>query len=137
MFFTPLHGYAVDLVPTKPYAADAGWDLRVVETQSIKPGGRARVDHGVGIEDWDPGVFAQILPRSSTLLVHGLLVVTGVVDPYYDGELGTVVANITDETVWLGCGDRISQIVFQPLWTPRVAVGRTTRGANGFGSSGH
>ena len=66
-------------IPTKAFESDAGWDLYVSRDADIAPGeaGDVHTDICFGLP---AGWFANIKPRSSTYVRHGIYVVEGIID---------------------------------------------------------
>jgi len=83
-----------------------------------------------------------VLPRSGLALHHGLTVLNapGLIDSGYRGEIKVLLINHGAEIVPIGRGDRIAQLVFQPVAKVEVvdvqALPSSERGAGGFGSTG-
>ena len=131
------------VLPEGAYPGDAGLDLVACETVEIGPGGRAVVPTGIAVAIPD-GYAGLVIPRSGLALRHGISLVNtpGLIDSGYRGELRVIALN-TDRTepFTVEAGMRIAQLVVTPI--PGVALvetselPETTRGAAGFGSSGH
>jgi len=129
------------------YATDgsAAMDLRAcLETPiTLKPGARLLVKTGIAINMMDPGLVAIVASRSGLSLKHGIRVAQGigVIDADYHGEIGVILANDSQDPYEIQPGERIAQLMFQPV----VQVGlqyvdqfstETERGTGGFGSTG-
>lgn len=128
--------------PRKGRPDDSGFDLFAwVEGKelTLQPGQIAAIATGIGIE-LPPGYEAQIRPRSSTLLRHGLTVAFGTIDNGYRGELAFVVQNVRGEPTVVRHGERYGQLVPVRLDTFRALevelLSGTDRGTRGFGSTG-
>jgi len=97
-----------------------------------------RVPTGTSVE-MPTGIYGIVLPRSSSNN-RGMLVLTGVIDNGYRGPLFAMVHNLTDREIVVKKGDRIAQLVLFPVRvykTDKVTeFQETTRGHNGFGSTG-
>ena len=131
-------------LPLRSYARDddAGADLRATTTVTLAPGERALVPTGVAVAI--PTGYAGFLhPRSGLAVRHGLSIVNapGTIDAGYRGEIQVPLVNHDrDETIVVRRGDRIAQLVVQPV--TRVVfdvvdeLPDSTRGAGGFGSTG-
>ena len=88
------------------------------------------------------GYEAQIRPRSGLALKHGVSVLNspGTIDADYRGELGVLLINHGEDEFHINHGDRIAQIVFAPViqvvWKQVAYLDKSSRDANGFGSTG-
>ena len=88
------------------------------------------------------GYEAQVRPRSGLALKHGITLLNspGTIDADYRGELGVILANLSDQPFTVADGDRIAQLVIARhetvTWEPVEALGDTERGEGGFGSTG-
>ena len=129
-------------VPVYAHPGDAGADLVSTESLRLEPGRRALVGTGVRIALPD-GYAAFVVPRSGLAARHGITIVNapGTVDAGYRGEIKVPLVNHDrDETIVVRRGDRIAQLVVQPV--TRVVfdvvdeLPDSTRGAGGFGSTG-
>jgi len=123
----------------------AGLDLRACfddEELIIPAGGRAKVPAGIAVEAATPGIAGFVYSRSGLGAVQGLTVAqgTGVIDPDYRGEILVFLLNTSGEERRLRRGERMAQLVFQPIVrvTPETAetLSETQRGAGGFGHTG-
>ena len=134
-------------IPIPAYATDgsAAMDLRAcIDTPVIlQPGSRVLVKTGLAINMMDPGLVAIVASRSGLSLKHGIRVAQGigVIDADYHGEISVILANDNDEPYVVQPGDRIAQLMFQPVI--QVALSyldqfstETERGEGGFGSTG-
>lgn len=126
--------------PTKGHTFDAGWDLHADEHIAIPPGTRQVVRTGIAL-DIPQGYAGLIWPRSGLAARSGIDVLGGVVDSGYQGEVQVVLINHGEFTFTAAPGARIAQIVFQPillggLFQVEEFQDQTTRGENGFGSTG-
>lgn len=129
--------------PAYARPGDAGADLCAAEAVSLAPGERATVGTGIAIALPD-GYAAFVLPRSGLAARHGITVVNapGTVDAGYRGEIRVTLLN-TDarETFEVRAGDRIAQLVIQPVlrarFVPVATLPGSHRGEQGFGSTGY
>jgi dUTP pyrophosphatase len=89
-----------------------------------------------------PGWAGFVLPRSGLALHQGLTVLNapGLIDSGYRGEIKVLLINHGDQVVAIGRGERIAQLVIQPVANVEVVDVQTLpaseRGAGGFGSTG-
>jgi dUTP pyrophosphatase len=139
------HGRDLPL-PAYETTGAAGMDLRaaVAEDQPLvlRPGARVAVPTGLAIA-LPPGHEAQVRPRSGLALRHGVTLLNspGTVDADYRGEIKATLINLGEEDFHIRRGDRIAQLVIAPVeqatWRELDSLDETTRGAGGFGSTGH
>ena len=134
-------------LPLPTYATDgsAAIDLRacIEAPVTIPPGGRHLIKTGMAINMMDPGLVAIIASRSGLSLKHGIRVAQGigVIDADYHGEIAVILANDGAEPYLVSAGDRIAQMMFQPVvqvdlnYVEEFSI-TTERGAGGFGHSG-
>ena len=128
--------------PTYAHPGDAGADLRTTEDFELHPGERRVVGTGIAIA-LPAGYAAFVHPRSGLAARHGISIVNtpGTVDAGYRGEIKICLVNTDRESaVRFSRGDRIAQLVVQPVSTARfvpvAALDETARGIGGYGSTG-
>jgi dUTP pyrophosphatase len=111
------------------------------ETFVLQPKEIRLVATGLGME-LPVGLECQVRPRSGLALRHGITLPNspGTIDPDYRGELRIIMQNNGPEAVRIERGERIAQLVFNRFETPEVVEAEeleaTTRGSDGFGSTG-
>lgn len=130
-------------IPVYSHPGDAGADLQAAEAVELAPGQRATVGTGVSIALPD-GYVAFVVPRSGLASKHGITIVNspGTVDAGYRGEIRVTLLNTdTSQAYSVAIGDRIAQIIVQPVARARfIAVDHlpgSQRGESGFGSTGY
>jgi dUTP diphosphatase len=129
----PLPEYATPLA--------SGMDLRAAEDVTLEPGRRVAVPTGFALAIPE-GYEGQVRMRSGLALRHGLVVPNspGTIDHCFAGELKVIVMNLGDEPFRISRGDRIAQLVIQPVvqarWTEVEALPPSERGEGGFGHTG-
>lgn len=120
---------------------DAGADLRSVEAVQLPVNGRVLVKTGVKLALPD-GYVGMIAPRSGLALKHGVTVLNapGIIDSGYRGEIGVILYNSSMQSVALGAGERVAQLVIVPFvigaFEPMLNLEGSERGTGGFGSTG-
>jgi len=130
-------------LPAYETVGSAGMDIRASIEKSIvlKPLERAIVKTGLFME-LPVGTEAQVRPRSGLAAKKGITVLNapGTIDADYRGEIGVIVVNLSNEDFTIENGERIAQLVIakheQPQWEEVEVLGKTDRGAGGFGSTG-
>jgi dUTP pyrophosphatase len=138
------HGADLPL-PDYQSAQAAGLDLLAAVpadgSLAIAPGQRAMVPTGIAIA-LPPGTEAQVRPRSGLAAKHGVTVLNtpGTVDADYRGEIQVILVNLGHEPFVVTRGMRIAQLVIASVLRVRIseapALGQTSRGSGGFGSTG-
>ncbi|EYF06036.1 Deoxyuridine 5'-triphosphate nucleotidohydrolase [Chondromyces apiculatus DSM 436] len=119
---------------------DVGYDLRAAEdvTLPARLGPPMYVPTGIRIKAPE-GLWTRIVGRSSTTM-RGVVVAEGVIDNGYTGELFVACFNLSGQQLTIKAGERIAQLIFCPVITPRLAyveqLPDTGRGSKGFGSTG-
>ena len=133
-------------LPTRGSAHAAGLDLYADEKASLTILGNA----AFGITDWlvistgisvaiPEGYVGKICPRSGLAVRNAIDVLAGVIDSDYRGEIKVVLINHGAKGVRINPGDRIAQLLIQPvemLDPIEAELDDTDRGHSGFGSSG-
>ena len=108
----------------------------------LQPGDRALVPTGILIA-LPKDMEAQIRPRSGLAIKHGitLLNTPGTIDSDYRGEIQVIVINHGKESFTITRGMRIAQMVLAQVVKAKLEVvdnlDGTSRGAGGFGHTGH
>lgn len=127
------------IIPTRASEHAAGFDLYALEGGMLATGIRCLFKTGIAVAIPD-GHVGYIKPRSGLAIKNGISVLGGVIDSDYRGDIGVILLNNGFNTFEVARGDRIAQLVIQPLTTVRFIevpfLGDTARGAGGFGSTG-
>lgn len=131
--------------PVRRTDGAAGYDLYAAEDTAVWPyndiensGLPMLIGTGVSLEI-PQGWVGLIRDRSGNAVNQGLVVVAGVIDSDYRGEVMVAVHNLTSLVKPVAKGDRIAQILFVPCYMGELVeadLSETERGANGFGSTG-
>jgi dUTP pyrophosphatase len=132
-------------LPHHATAGSAGMDLRACLTAplTLLPGGAELIPTGISIYVEDPELAAMILPRSGLGHKSGIVLgnLVGLIDSDYQGPLMVSCWNRGASPFTVQPGDRIAQMVIVPVVHAEFDVVEeftlTSRGAGGFGSSGH
>lgn len=147
----------IEVIGNAPVAMSAGangMDVSAAETVVIPAGGVALVPTGTRIQQssimYDPeddiNVATLALPRSS-LAKSGLMLANsvGLIDTDYQGDIGFMFYNRTDNDITVEQGTRLGQLLFVVALNPQHITFRhveefttvTERGAGGWGSTGN
>ena len=130
-------------LPEYKTALSAGMDLtaNINEPIELKPLERRLIPTGLFIE-LPAGYEAQVRPRSGMALKHGLTCLNspGTIDADYRGEIGVIIANVSNDPYTIQDGERIAQLVIAKhetiSWEEVSVLDETERGEGGFGSTG-
>ena len=138
-------------MPTRAHENDAGLDLYARDTQIVPAKESATFDTGVHIElrPWEltdsrGAVIARFktvgyIKSKSGLNAKGITS-DGTIDMGYTGSIKVVLRNHSGRDYTVNQGDKITQLVIQPIFLPELNVvdslEETERGNNGFGSTG-
>ena len=128
-------------LPAYAREGDAGLDLLAAAPVTLAPGARQIVPTGLRVAIPE-GFAGLVLPRSGLALRTGVTVLNapGLIDSGYRGEVGVLLVNHGNEPVTVRRGERIAQLVIQPVARAVLVEVRgleaTQRGAGGFGSTG-
>jgi dUTP pyrophosphatase len=138
--------HAADLpLPAYQSAGAAGLDLIAAVPDGapvmLAPGARAQIPTGIAIA-LPRGTEAQVRPRSGLAARNGISVLNspGTVDSDYRGEIHVILVNFGSESFAVERGMRIAQLIVAPVLRAHLSkvksLDKTTRGAQGFGSTG-
>jgi dUTP pyrophosphatase len=133
-------------IPTYGSVYAAGADLYAVihneeNKVEILPGETAFIDTGIVMEIPN-GYVGLVYARSGLSCKQGLAPANkvGVIDSDYRGNIMVALYNQSNETRIVSEGDRIAQIIIQPVeqfgFNVKENLSDTVRGNGGFGSSG-
>ncbi|HVY27156.1 MAG TPA: dUTP diphosphatase [Polyangiaceae bacterium] len=131
-------------LPAYQTPGSAGLDLCAALAESVRlaPGERRLVPTGLVMEI-PPGFEGQVRPRSGLALKHGISIVNspGTIDADFRGEVGIVLINHGSEPFVVEPLSRIAQLVITRVEQVQIeevaTVSDTSRGAGGYGSTGH
>jgi dUTP pyrophosphatase len=132
-----LHPDAV--LPTYAHDGDAAFDLLALEDITLEPGERKQIRTGLAMHI-PKGYVGLIWEKSGLSHLHGLIILGGVIDAGYLGEVLIGMANLSSTPYTFTKGQKAAQMIVQQ----REAVSfrevetftQTSRGSGGFGSSG-
>lgn len=133
--------YTLDEGAIKPHRAhptDAGLDMFAIHGGTIPANGTFVFDTGVHFAI--PEGWAGLLTSKSGMMRDLEVTSAGLIDCDYRGSVRAVLFNHSKYPVYIKKGQKITQIVFLPISTPRLVLAEelddTERGSNGFGSTG-
>lgn len=131
------------LTPKRGSKCAAGYDLfaDIEEDISIAPKETRLIGTGISVAIPD-GYFGGVYARSGLSTKEGLRPAncTGVIDSDYRGEIKVPIHNDSSETRIITPNQKIAQMIIQPFLEVEFeevdTLDETTRGLNGFGSTG-
>lgn len=133
-----------DQLPHYATPGSAGLDLRacIDAPLTLPPGHAELIPAGIAIHLADRGLAAVVLPRSGLGHKHGIVLgnLVGLIDSDYQGQIFVSTWNRGNSPFVVTPMERLAQLVVVPV----VQVGfnvveefrTSSRGANGFGSTG-
>lgn len=121
----------------------AGLDVRanIVEPIALKSLERKLIPTGLKVSIPE-GYEIQVRPRSGMALKHGITMLNtpGTIDSDYRGDIGLIVANLSNEEYTIQPQERLGQLVLNKIeqieWEVVETLDVTERGTGGFGSTG-
>ncbi len=130
-------------LPTYMTPQSSGMDIfaAMITPMNLQPGDIATIPTGFAMAI-PRGFEAQIRPRSGLAASYGVSVLNtpGTIDADYRGEVKVVLINHGRDTYTIKRGDRISQMVIQPICRAELAqvdsLDETARSTGGFGHTG-
>ncbi len=126
-------------LPTRGSSSAAGLDIYCVEEITIGPGERYLAKTGLAVAIPERH-YGRLAPRSGLAMKQGLDVLSGVIDSDYRGEIGCLLYNTSDETIYLPANSKICQLIIEKIEMPTAVwadeLTDTARGSGGFGSTG-
>jgi dUTP pyrophosphatase len=134
-------------LPLPAYQSEAAAGLDLVAALAadtpviLGPGQRALIPTGIAIA-LPPGTEGQVRPRSGLAAQHGITVLNspGTIDADYRGEIRVILINLGEESFTIARGMRIAQLIIAPVLRTHIgesgSLNETTRGVEGFGSTG-
>ena len=127
-----------DRIHAPALPGDVGYDLEALCYVSIYPGFRATIPTGVSVELPD-NTWGMIVPRSKSNQ-QGLMVLLGVIDTGYRGQLQVLVYNASRSRIHVAVGEKVAQLVLLPSIVPKIRIvdrlSDSVRACNGWGSTG-
>jgi dUTP pyrophosphatase len=132
-----LHDAAV--IPQYQSQGAAGFDLHASEGITIPVGEHRLIKTGLAFE-LPPHHEMQIRSRSGLALKKGIQAHVATIDSDYRGEVGVILFNFGNQPFVVEQNDRIAQALVAPVLQAQFVeadeLSETSRGSNGFGSSG-
>lgn len=126
-------------LPNRAHDSDAGLDLFALAGSTIEPGQRVGIGTGIALAI-PTGQVGLIWDKSGLAVKAGLTTLAGVIDAGYRGEIIVALYNTSSEAYTLQAGDKVAQLLVQPVHLPTVTevetLDDTNRGSGGFGSTG-
>ena len=130
-------------IPTKATANSEGYDITATDEIEIYPGDTQLAMTGIALQ-MPENIYAEVTGRSS-LALRGIAVHPGTIDQDYEGEIGVILHNVSNETQRISAGQRYAQIKLKDRCPAKLIPKNvskidnecsTIRGTGGFGSSG-
>jgi len=130
---------ATATLPNYAHPGDAGMDFYANETVTISPNERKIISTGIAMAI-PQGYVGLFWDKSGLASNHGLKTMAGVIDASYRGEIKILLHNLSNKPYLVEKGNKIAQMLIQPVEQREVVevedLNDTSRGADGFGSTG-
>ena len=127
------------IIPHYAHPGDAGMDIFSAEETVIKEGERKNIRTGLKME-LPEGFVGLVWDKSGLALKNGIKTMAGVIDSCYRGEIGIVLANLSEQDCKIEKGQKIAQMLIQKIERAEIEEARelseTKRGEGRFGSTG-
>jgi dUTP pyrophosphatase len=125
-------------LPFYHHRGDAGLDVFSAVDCVLEAGAAMAVPTGVKVAI--PEGYAGLIWDKSGISLKGIHKLAGVIDSGYRGEVKVVLVNLGREPFRIEKGMKIAQLLIQPVIEVQVVeaddLGETSRGEEGFGSTG-
>ncbi|KAG6524818.1 hypothetical protein ZIOFF_014762 [Zingiber officinale] len=105
-------------LPIRRTPGAAGYDISITHAQDIPALNRSLLSTGICIQI-PQNTYARIAPRSSTAL-KGIIIMGGVIDSDYRGEVKVMAFNTTNEDIFRNKQECIAQLIIEHIATPNV-----------------
>lgn len=126
-------------MPQRATYQSAGYDLHALNDVHIAAGTRVLVPTGIS---WDTmeeeSAVGLIRPRSGLAYKKGIMVMAGVIDADYRGDIGVVLFNSSPNNLEFDAGSKIAQLIIMRFYLAKddEAVKEKIARDGGFGSTG-
>ena len=121
------------------HQGDCGFDVCAIDRIVLKAGERFNARTGLSFE-FDSNYMCMVCGKSGRAVHNGLTTIGNIIDSSYRGECHVTLVNLGNEKVVIKKGEKIAQFIFFPFAKPTLEftnnLNDTTRGQNGFGSTG-
>jgi len=125
-------------LPRYGHKGDAGLDIYSSIDCVLTKGEVKAIATGIQVEI--PSGYVGLIWDKSGISLNGVHRFAGVIDAGYRGEVKVVMANLGHSEFSVEMGMKIAQLLIQPVVEVNVVnadeLGDTSRGKNGFGSTG-
>jgi len=126
------------ITPKRATKDSVGYDLACIEDIIVGTGYVTKVRTGISMKI-PVGYYGRIAPRSGLSAVHGIVVLAGVIDPDYTGEVVVLLTSVCSQKIEIPKGRMVAQLILEACATFPVSevdnLDQTDRGENGFGST--
>ena len=117
---------------------DACMDMYALEGTTIPAGTTKIIPTGIAVEI--PQGYEGLVRGRSGLTSKGITAHLGTIDETYRGDVGMIITNYTNADFKVEAGMRLAQFTVKPVYHIQLEeveeLSDTSRGSNGYGSSG-
>lgn len=129
-----------NLIPRRATPGSVGYDLFSPEKFEVPAHTRISIDLGIQIQFTDKHTFGLIKERSGLAKEYGLIILGGVIDNDFRGNITVMLHNLGNSKVIIEKEMKIAQLLCLKFETPDIEqcerLTQTSRGSRGFGSTG-
>jgi deoxyuridine 5'-triphosphate nucleotidohydrolase len=125
-------------MPFRATPGSVGYDLTSFQPISIQPHSVVKIPLGFALEM--PHTYRCQIASRSSLASKGIVVLGGIIDNDYRGDITVILSNTTNQQFTLPANSKIAQLLFIPTALPTIVetdqpLTSTLRNTNGFGST--
>ena len=99
-------------IPRKATSSAAGFDLYSIGCESVDVGDVIKIKTGIALQI-PRGYFGQIVNRSGNVMISNLMVISGIIDSDYRGEICVMMFNFGKKGVTVRPHTRVAQLIIQ------------------------
>lgn len=111
--------------PVRGSDCSAGWDLSVAidKPMAVEPQTHVLLPTGIQVH-FPPGFYGQLFARSGMVVRTGYVILAGVIDEDYKGEIKVALLNPTNKPFIIQPRQRVAQMVVLPYYKGQVCISR-------------
>jgi dUTP pyrophosphatase len=128
------NGCTTALMPSRATSGSIGYDVFAMSEVTVRPRNPTVVPLGFALIP-PQNYYGQLFTKSSSAM-EGLVVLGGVIDPDYRGEVAAILHNMTDKVITLPKATAVCQLIFIQAATPEIRAFHVTGDVTDRGDRG-